>query len=107
MPKFEELRDVLGEILRERPDCYWLCYQILRRLEEVHPDVLERLREKYGTGHGQGGGAYYRPDSAIANCLSDWRECVDVQYLLGRNLQVGNARATDDLMGIYRWTGQT
>lgn len=106
MPRFEELRDVLGQILQERPDCYWLCYQILTRLRELHPEILEDLERRYGTGYGKGGGAHYRPDSAIANCLQDWPESVDVQYLLGRQLQVGHIRASDDPMGIYRWRGE-
>jgi hypothetical protein len=107
MPRFEELRDVLGPILQERPNCYWLCYQVLNRLRERHPDVLEVLEERYGTGYGEGGGWPYRPDSAIAQCLADWPECVDVQYLFGRDLQIGDIRASDDAMGIYRWIGQT
>jgi len=103
MPRFEELREVLGQILQERPNCYWLCYQVLNRLRELHPEILDRLEETYGTGYGRGGGAPYRPDSAIAQCLSDWPECVDVQYLFGRDLQIGDIIATDDTMGIYRW----
>jgi len=107
MPRFEELREALGQILQERPNCYWLCYQILNRLRERNPEILERLEQKYGMGYGRGGGDYYRPDSAIAHCLQDWPEGVDVQYLFGQDLRVGNIRATDDTMGIYRWIGET
>jgi hypothetical protein len=103
MPRFEELREVLGQILQERPNCYWLCYQILNRLRELHPEILEELEKRYGTGYGQGGGAPYRPDSAIAHCLRDWPECVDVQCLFGRDLQIGDIRASDDVMVVYRW----
>jgi hypothetical protein len=107
MPRFEELRDTLGQILQESPNCYWLCYQILNRLREVCPEILEGLEKRGGRGYGEGGGDYYRPDSAIAHCLRDWPECVDVQYLLGRDLQVGETRATDEAMAIYRWIGRT
>ena len=105
MPRFEELREHLGPILREHPDCYWLCYQILNRLRELAPEVLEQLEGLYGTGYGQGGGAHFRPDSAIAQCLVDWRECVDVQRLLGKDLSVGDIHASYYWMSIYRWTG--
>lgn len=105
MPRFEELRDVLGQILQERPNCYWLCYQIMNRLRELQPEVLDGLEGRYGSGYGIGGGAYYRPDNAIAQCLADWPECVDVQYVFGRDLQIGNIRASNDAMGIYRWIG--
>ena len=40
MPRFEHLRQQLGEILQEDSGCYWLCYQILRRLGERRSDVL-------------------------------------------------------------------
>jgi len=103
MPRFEELREVLGQILKERPNCYWLCYQILIRLREKHPGILDGLEKRYGTGYGQGGGSPYRPDSAIAQCLGDWPECVDVKYLYGWKLQIGDIKATDVIMGIYRW----
>lgn len=104
MPRFEYLREPLGQILREDTNCYWLCYQILNRLRERHPDILESLENQYpGQGYGQGGGAHYRPDNAIAQCLTDWRECVDLKYLRGDDLQIGNIRATDEGMGIYRW----
>ena len=79
--------------------------QILNRLRVVRPDILEGLEERGGKSFGQGGGEYYRPDSAIAHCLQDWPECVDVQYLFGRDLQIGEIRATNDTMGIYRWIG--
>ena len=96
---------MLGQILQESPNCYWLCYQILNRLRELHPEILDGLEARYGTGYGRDGGAPYRPDSAIAQSLSDWPECVDVQYLFGRDLQIGTIRATADTMGIYRWIG--
>jgi hypothetical protein len=105
MPRFEEFREALGQILQESPNCYWLSYQIINRLRERNPEILEVLEKKYSTSYGRGGGDYYRPDSAIAHCLQDWPECVDVQYLFGRDLQIGNIRATDDLMAIYRWIG--
>ncbi len=105
MPRFEELREALGQILQENPNCYWLCDQILNRLREVCPEILEGLEKRDGRGYGEGGGEYYRPDSVIAHCLQDWPECVDVQYLLGRNLQISDTRATDEAMVIYRWIG--
>jgi len=103
MPRLEHIRQPLGEILQEDRQCYWLCYQILHRLGDRYPDVLRALEDEYGSGYGRGGGAHYRPDSAIAACLQDWPEHIDVQYLLGRNLQIANIVATGERMGIYRW----
>jgi hypothetical protein len=105
MPRFEELREALGQILQESPNCYLLCDQILNRLRQRYPEILEGLEEREGKSYGKGGGEYYRPGSAIAHCLRDWPECVDVQYLSGRDLQIGNTRATDEAMAIYRWIG--
>jgi len=105
MPRFDELREDLGQILQERPNCYWLCYQILNRLRERNPEILEVLEEKYSTAYGRGGGDYYSTDSAIEHCLQDWPECVEVQYLLGRDLQIGDARASEEATAIYRWIG--
>ena len=107
MPRFEELREILGQILQESPNCYLLYDQILNRLREERPDILEGLEERGDKGYGRGGGEYYGPDSAIAHCLRDWPECVDVQYLFGQDLRVGNIRATDDTVGIYLWIGET
>ncbi len=103
MPRFEEFREALGQILQERPNCYWLSHQIVNQLRERNPEILEGLEKKYSTSYGRGGGDYYSTSSAIAHCLQDWPECVDVQYLFGRDLRIGNIKATDDLMGIYRW----
>jgi len=102
MPRFEELREALSQILQERQNCYWLCYQILNRLRERNPEILEDLERTYGTGYGRGGGSPYRPDSAIAHCPQDWPEFVEVRYLLGRDLRIGYIMASDDVMGIYR-----
>ena len=105
MPRFDELRDVLGKILQERPNCYWLCYQILKRLRELYPEIVEGLEERCETGYSRGGGTFYRPDNAIAHCLQDWPECVDVQYLFGRDIQVGDIRVPDEAVAVYRWIG--
>ena len=105
MARFEEFREALGQILQESPNCYWLSYQIVNRLREQNPEILEGLEKKYGTGYGRGGGDYYRPDSAIAHCLQDWPECVDVQYLFGRDLQIGDIRVPDETVAVYRWIG--
>ena len=107
MPRFQNLRQPLGKILQEDSECCWLCYQILRRLGDRNPDVLQNLENQYGSGYGRGGGAHYRPDSAISQCLQDWAECVDVQYLSGKNLQIANIEASGERMGIYRWIGPT
>ena len=107
MPRFEELRQTLGQILRESPNCYWLYGQILNRLRESHPDILKGLEERGDKGYGRGGGEYYGPESAIVHCLRDWPECVDMQYLSGRGLQIADTRTDNDAMAIYRWTGQT
>ena len=74
-----------------------------KRLGEGNPDVLRALENDYGTGYGKGGGAPYRPDSAIAACLQDWPEHVEVQYLLGRDRHIADIEATDGRMEIYRW----
>jgi len=105
MPRFEELRDVLGQILQERPNCYWLCSQILNRLRELRPEIIEGLEKTDATGYSRGGGTYYRPDNAIAHCLCDWPECVDVQYLFGQDVQVGGVKAADEAIAVYRWIG--
>ena len=107
MPRFEEMREILGQILQESANCYWLYDQILNRLREVSPDILEGLEKRDGKSYGQGGGEYYGPDSAIAHCLRDWPDCVDVQYLSGRDLQIAEIKADNDAMAIYRWIGQT
>jgi hypothetical protein len=107
MPRFEEIREILGQILQESPNCYWLYDQILNRLREVRPDILEGLVERGDKGYGRGGGEYYGPDSAIAHCLRDWPGCVDVQYLSGRDLQVADIKVDKDAMAIYRWIGST
>lgn len=105
MPRFEHLRQQLGEILQADSECYWLCYQILLRLGERSPEVLQDLENQYGSGYGRGGGAHYRPDNAIAACLQDWPEHIDVQYLSGKNLRIANIEASGERMGIYRWIG--
>jgi len=105
MPRFQNLRQSVGEIVQEDRECYWLCYQILRKLRERHPNVLQDLESQYGSGYGRGGGAHYRPDSAIAACLQDWSEHIDVQYLSGKNLQIADIEASGERMGIYRWIG--
>jgi hypothetical protein len=107
MSRFEELHQILGEILQENPSCYWLYGQILNRLREVRPDILEGLEERGDKGYGRGGGEYYGPNSAIAHCLQDWPECVDVQYLSGRGLQIADIEVDNDAMAIYRWIGET
>jgi hypothetical protein len=105
MARFEELRNVLRQILQERPNCYWLSSQILNRLRELRPEIVEGLEKRDATGYSRGGGTFYRPDNAIAHCLSDWPECVDVQYLFGQDVQVGGTRATDEAIAVYRWIG--
>jgi len=105
MPRFEELRQPLSEILQEDPNSYWLAYRILNRLRVLFPEVLRDLEEQYGTGYGVGGGHPYRPDSAIAHCLIDWPECVETRMLRGNSLRIGEITATDERMGIYRWIG--
>lgn len=107
MPRFEELRERLAEILQEDTDSYWLAYQILNHLRNRFPDVLKQLEARYGTGYGEGGGHQYRPDSAIAACLVDWPECVNTRMLRGNDLYVGDIKATGTTMGIYRWIGPT
>jgi hypothetical protein len=102
MPRFEEFREALAQILQERPNSYWLPYQIVALLRERNPEILEVLEKKFATSYGQGGGDYYSTDSAIAHCLQDWPECVDVQYLLGRDLQIGDVKANDEVITIYR-----
>ena len=103
MPRFEQLRDVLGKILQERPNCYWLYDQILNRLRQVRPDILEEMEKMGSKGYGRGGGEYYRPDNAIAHCLHDWPECVDIQYLSGQDLQIGSIKVSEKAITIYRW----
>jgi hypothetical protein len=107
MPRYEWLRPHLQEILQEHPDRYWLSYQIVNRLREVHPEILNRLEHDHGIGQGKGGGepegAHFRPDSAVSLCLSDWGHSVDVQYLHGKGLKVGGASAAANRMGIFRW----
>ena len=105
MPRFEELRECLGQILREDTNSYWLAYQVLNRLREGFPEVLRQLEAQYGTGYGEGGGHNFRPDSAIALCFVDWPECVETRMLRGNDLRIGDIRATDSQMGIYRWIG--
>jgi hypothetical protein len=105
MPRFEELRQPLATILQEDTNSYWLAYQILNRLRERFPEILQRLEEQYGTGYGVGGGHPFRPDNAIAFCLADWPECIDTQFLRGNDLNIGNIIATGNQMGIYRWIG--
>ena len=105
MPRFEEFREALAQILQERPNSYWLPYQIVALLRERNPEILEVLEKKFATSYSQGGGDYYSTDSAIAHCLQDWPECVDVQYLLGRDLQIGDVKANDEAITIYRWIG--
>ena len=103
MPRFEELRDVLGQILQERPNCYCFSSQILNRLRELRPEIIEGLEKTDATGYSRGGGTYYRPDNAIAHCLCDWPECVDVQYLFGQDVQVGGVKTSDEAIAVYRW----
>ena len=105
MPRFEEFHEALGQILQEMPNCYWLPYQIVKLLRERNPEILEVLEGKYSTSYGRGGGEYYSTDSAIAHCLQDWPERVEVQYLLGRDLQIGDVKAGDEAITIYRWIG--
>ncbi len=105
MARFEEFRQALGQILQERPNCYWLGYQIVEMLRERNPEILEVLEKKFATSYGRGGGDYYRSDIAIAHCLQDWPECVEVQYLLGRDLQIGDVKASEEAITIYRWIG--
>jgi hypothetical protein len=105
MPRFEEFREALGQILQERGNCYWLPCQIVEVLRERNPEILEVLEKKFSMSYGRGGGDYYRTDSAIGHCLQDWPECVDVQYLLGRDVQIGNVKARDEAITIYRWIG--
>jgi len=105
MPRFEQLRQPMATILQEDRNSYWLAYQILNRLRERFPEVLRRLEDQYGTGYGEGGGCNFRPDSAIALCLVDWPECVDTRMLRGNDLYIGDIKATDSQMGIYRWIG--
>ena len=103
MPRFEWLRQDLAQILQEDMDSYWLCYQILNRLREVNQASLDTLEQEYGTGYGLGGGAHFRPDSAIAACLLDWPEHVEVRYLRGKDLSIGDIQGTGERMGLYRW----
>jgi hypothetical protein len=103
MPQFEQLRQPLAAILQEDTNSYWLAYQILNRMRKRFPEVLQQLEEQYGTGYGVGGGHNFRPDSAIALCLRNWPECVHTLMLRGNDLRIGDIRATDDQMGIYRW----
>jgi len=105
MPRFEELRQPLAEILTEDTGSYWLAYQILERLRIRFPEVLRGLENRYGKGYGVGGGHPFRPDSAIAFCLIDWPECVETRMLRGNGLRIGEIIATDDRMGIYHWIG--
>ena len=105
MPRFEEIRQILGQILQESPNCYWLYDQILNRLREERPDILDGLEERGNKSYGRGGGEYYRPDSAISYCLTDWPECVDVQYLSGRDLQIADQKVENEAITIYRWIG--
>jgi hypothetical protein len=105
MPRFEELRQILGQILQEKPNCYWLYDQILNRLRQVRPDIVEGLERRKDKSYGQGGGEYYGPQSAIAHCLRDWPECVDIQYLSGRDLKVAEIKVDDEAMAIFRWIG--
>jgi len=105
MPRFEELRQILGQILQENPNCYWLYDQILNRVRQVRPDIVEGLEQRKDKSYGQGGGEYYGPRSAIAHCLRDWPECVDIQYLSGRNLKISEIKVHDEAMAIYRWIG--
>ena len=105
MPRFEEFREALGQILQEMPNCYWLPYQIVKLLRERNPEILEVLEGKYSTSYGRGGGDYYQTDIAVAHCLQDWPERVEVQYILGRDLQIGDVKASDEAITIYRWIG--
>ena len=103
MPRFEWLRPYLEPILREHPDRYWLCYQILERLQRMGSPALAQLESQYGTGYGKGGGAPYRPDNAISQCLADWTEHIDVQHLLGQSVRIGRIEGSAEAFGIFRW----
>ncbi len=104
MPRFEELRPHLQPILQERPDHYWLSYQILLRLREREPNLLAELEARYpGQGYGKGGGAPFRPDNAISLCLAGWLECVDTRYLNGSEIFVRNIESSAEQLGIFRW----
>jgi hypothetical protein len=105
MPRFEHLREPLSAILQEDTNSYWIVYQILNRLRQIYPEILQQLEVQYGTGYGDGGGHNFRPDSAISFCLIDWPECVETRMICGNDLYIGNIKATGTQMGIYRWIG--
>jgi hypothetical protein len=45
MLRFEELRQILGQIRQENPNCYWLFEQIINRLRVVRPVILESWKK--------------------------------------------------------------
>jgi hypothetical protein len=103
MASLVHLREPLGAVLRERPDWYWLAYQVYERLVEVDPATVDLLRQEFGNAVGKGGGHHFGPAVAIAQCLGTWPECVDVKHINARGLRINEIEASGEEKGIFRW----
>lgn len=102
MAKLTWLRPHVEAVLRERPDYFWLSYQVWPRLQLLNPVAANRLVAKYGPAVGEGGGDHVGPAWAISQCLGTW-DRVEEHYLNAQGLRVGNVRASsDDRVAIFR-----
>jgi len=76
---FEEIRDIVIEILQEAEGKFLLPYQIFERIKIKDPPLAQRIKHKYRSAKGKpsmgaGAGIYYSPASFVALALNNFKE---------------------------------
>lgn len=102
MARLTWLRPPVEAVLQERPDEFWMSYQVWERLQVVDRVAANRLVAEYGPAVGSGGGAHVGPAWAISQCLGRW-DSVEERYLNAQGLRVGRVQASaSDRVAIFR-----
>lgn len=102
MGKLDWLQPHLVPILQERPDYFWISYQVWKRLKATNPVVAKRLVDEYTEAVGRGGGAHTGPAWAISQCLGRWDQ-VEEHYLNAQGVRIDDVHASsDDRVAVFR-----